>query len=58
MDLPQQWANENDNIYFAPVLSQPNKDWQGRKGFVHEAILSVVAYHSLFLPCKSKHKGI
>ncbi|SHN89899.1 CDP-6-deoxy-delta-3,4-glucoseen reductase [bacterium endosymbiont of Bathymodiolus sp. 5 South] len=39
MDLPQQWANENDNIYFVPVLSQPNKDWQGRKGFVHEAIL-------------------
>ncbi len=39
MDLPQQWANENDNIHFVPVLSQSNEDWQGRKGFVHKSIL-------------------
>ena len=39
MDLSQQWADENDNIHFVPVLSQPNEDWQGRKGFVHESIL-------------------
>ncbi|CAB5501978.1 NAD(P)H-flavin reductase (EC (EC [Bathymodiolus thermophilus thioautotrophic gill symbiont] len=40
MDLPMQWANENDNIHFVPVLSQPNKDWQGRAGFVHKSILA------------------
>ncbi|CAB9543363.1 hypothetical protein [uncultured Gammaproteobacteria bacterium] len=40
MDLPKQWADENDNIHFVPVLSQPNKDWQGREGFVHKSILA------------------
>lgn len=39
MDLPQQWVNEYDNIHFVPVLSQANKKWQGRKGFVHQNIL-------------------
>ncbi len=39
MDLPQQWADEYDNIHFVPILSQPNEKWQGRKGLVHEGIL-------------------
>lgn len=39
MDLPQQWAKENDNIDFVPVLSEPNNDWQGKTGYVHEVVL-------------------
>ncbi len=40
MDLPEQWANDNDNIHFVPVLSEPNDAWQGKTGFVHEGVLS------------------
>ena len=40
MDLPSQWANDYDNIHFIPVLSEPNDEWQGRTGFVHESVLN------------------
>lgn len=41
-ELPQQWAETHDNIHFTPVLSEPMEDdnWQGRTGFVHEAVLA------------------
>ncbi|SMN15278.1 CDP-6-deoxy-delta-3,4-glucoseen reductase-like [uncultured Candidatus Thioglobus sp.] len=39
MDLPVQWADAYDNIHFVPVLSEPNSDWKGKTGFVHESIL-------------------
>jgi len=39
MDLPQQWADEHDNIHFIPVLSEANEAWQGRTGFVHASVL-------------------
>jgi CDP-4-dehydro-6-deoxyglucose reductase len=39
-DLAAKWAAEHDNISFIPVLSEPDNDWQGRRGFVHEAVLS------------------
>ena len=40
-DLPERWQKEHDNFTFIPVLSEPGPDdnWQGRTGFVHEAIL-------------------
>lgn len=40
-DLPERWQQEHDNFTFIPVLSEPGPDdnWQGRTGFVHEAIL-------------------
>ncbi|MGD2118167.1 MAG: CDP-6-deoxy-delta-3,4-glucoseen reductase [Chromatiales bacterium] len=38
-ELVQQWADTHDNIHFVPVLSEPDADWQGRKGFVHEAVV-------------------
>ena len=38
-DLPQQWAQQHDNIGFVPVLSEPNETWQGRTGFVHQSVL-------------------
>ena len=38
-ELPQQWAEQHDNFRFIPVLSEPDSDWQGRSGFVHQAVL-------------------
>lgn len=40
-DLPERWQREHDNFTFVPVLSEPDPDdnWQGRTGLVHEAIL-------------------
>ena len=42
-DLPKQWAAEHSNFSYIPVLSEPNQDWQGRTGWVHD---SVVADHA------------
>ena len=39
-DLPMQWTREHDNFHFIPVLSEPDADWQGRTGWVHEAVLA------------------
>ncbi|MDC9727010.1 MAG: CDP-6-deoxy-delta-3,4-glucoseen reductase [Candidatus Thioglobus sp.] len=39
-DLPQTWAKEYDYINFIPVLSQADEQWQGRTGYVHEAVLA------------------
>ena len=38
-DLPTRWARDHDNFRFVPVLSEPDADWQGRRGFVHEAVV-------------------
>ena len=41
-ELPCRWANMHDNFHYIPVLSAPmNKDnWQGRSGWVHDAVLA------------------
>lgn len=41
-ELPQQWLAERPNFSFVPVLSDPAPEdhWQGRTGFVHEAVLA------------------
>jgi len=41
-ELPQQWLAEHANFSFIPVLSdpQPGDRWQGRTGFVHQAVLA------------------
>ncbi|HMM47389.1 MAG TPA: CDP-6-deoxy-delta-3,4-glucoseen reductase [Thiobacillaceae bacterium] len=41
-ELPQRWLAEHPNFSFVPVLSAPVPDdrWQGRTGFVHEAVLA------------------
>ena len=41
-ELPLQWQAEHPNFSFIPVLSnpQPADHWQGRTGFVHEAVLA------------------
>jgi CDP-4-dehydro-6-deoxyglucose reductase len=39
LDLAKQW--ETQGITFTPVLSEPRAEdqWQGRTGFVHQAVL-------------------
>lgn len=37
--LPRSWENEHGNFSYAPVLSEPDSDWPGRTGWVHEAVL-------------------
>jgi CDP-4-dehydro-6-deoxyglucose reductase len=37
--LPAIWAREHANFDFVPVLSEPDADWVGRRGWVHEAVL-------------------
>lgn len=41
-ELAQSWVAKNDNISFTPVLSSPEQSdsWQGRTGWVHEAVLA------------------
>ncbi|MES9834890.1 MAG: CDP-6-deoxy-delta-3,4-glucoseen reductase [Candidatus Thiodiazotropha sp.] len=39
-ELPQRWAAEHDNFNYIPVLSEPDDDWRGRKGWVHEAVIA------------------
>lgn len=39
-DLAQQWAKRLSNVRYTPVLSEPDQVWQGRSGWVHEAVLS------------------
>lgn len=39
-DLPQAWARDHGNFKFTPVLSEPRPEdrWDGRQGWVHEAV--------------------
>ncbi|MFN3883823.1 MAG: CDP-6-deoxy-delta-3,4-glucoseen reductase [Rhodocyclaceae bacterium] len=37
--LAERWAREN-GIAYTPVLSEPDADWTGRTGLVHEAVLA------------------
>jgi CDP-4-dehydro-6-deoxyglucose reductase len=40
-DLPARWQAEHANFTFIPVASDPlpEEQWQGRRGFVHQAVL-------------------
>jgi CDP-4-dehydro-6-deoxyglucose reductase len=37
--LPAKWVREHSNFSFVPVLSEPDAGWQGRTGWVHDAVL-------------------
>jgi CDP-4-dehydro-6-deoxyglucose reductase len=40
-DLPRRWARQHEHIVFVPVISgDPQPGWDGRTGFVHEAVLA------------------
>jgi CDP-4-dehydro-6-deoxyglucose reductase len=38
-DLPERWATEHPNFSWVPVLSEPDANWRGRRGYVHDAVL-------------------
>ena len=40
-DLPAQWQRDHPNFTFIPVVSDPLPEdrWEGRTGFVHQAVL-------------------
>jgi CDP-4-dehydro-6-deoxyglucose reductase len=44
-ELPARWQQEHDNFSFIPVLSEPKAEdhWDGRTGYVHQAVLEDVA---------------
>jgi aquacobalamin reductase/NAD(P)H-flavin reductase len=35
----KNWTTEHKNIHFHPVVELPEIDWQGKKGYVHQAVL-------------------
>ena len=37
--LARQWAEQQPLFSYTPVLSEPDADWSGERGFVHEALL-------------------
>ncbi len=39
-DLPEQWARTHDNFRYTPVLSEPDADWRGETGWVHERVVA------------------
>jgi CDP-4-dehydro-6-deoxyglucose reductase len=39
-DLPERWAREHSDLTFVPVLSEPDANWEGRTGFVHEVVVA------------------
>ncbi|MEO5343774.1 MAG: CDP-6-deoxy-delta-3,4-glucoseen reductase [Gammaproteobacteria bacterium SHHR-1] len=38
--LAEQWQQEHSQMRFIPVLSEPDPDWAGRSGWVHQAVLA------------------
>jgi CDP-4-dehydro-6-deoxyglucose reductase len=38
-DLPRQWMEMLPAFDYTPVLSEPDPDWLGRSGYVHQAVL-------------------
>jgi len=38
--LAEKWAAEQANILFVPVLSNAGDSWNGRTGYVHDAVLN------------------
>jgi len=45
-ELAEKWQAEVPGFKFIPVLSEPKEEdnWQGRTGFVHEAVLNDIAH--------------
>lgn len=38
-DQANSWAIEHKNIHFHPVVELPEAQWQGKRGYVHQAVL-------------------
>jgi CDP-4-dehydro-6-deoxyglucose reductase len=39
-ELPERWARDWPGFRYTPVLSEPDADWVGRSGYVHEAVVA------------------
>ena len=37
--LAREWAQAHRGFRYTPVLSEPDPDWDGERGFVHDAVL-------------------
>jgi len=37
--LAEDWARQHAQLRYTPVLSEPDGDWRGERGFVHDAVL-------------------
>jgi CDP-4-dehydro-6-deoxyglucose reductase len=37
--LAEDWARRHPHLHYTPVLSEPDADWAGERGLVHEAVL-------------------
>lgn len=51
-ELPNVWAEQHRNFHWTPVLSEPDADWKGLRGWVHEAVLAnepQLAGHDVYL---------
>ncbi len=38
--LPLQWEQKHEHFHYTPVLSRAGDDWQGRRGYVQDAVVS------------------
>lgn len=38
-ELAKSWSDNHSNVRFVPVVSEPDADWTGRTGLVHQAVL-------------------
>ncbi len=58
----REWAGTHANFRYTPVLSEPDTNWPGERGFVHEALLksySDLAGHEIYIagPPAMVHAG-
>lgn len=47
-ELAKTWSDEQKNIHFVPVVSEPNDVWEGRTGLVHHAVLEDIESLAMF----------
>jgi CDP-4-dehydro-6-deoxyglucose reductase len=50
--LAEGWARQHPRLRYTPVLSEPDADWDGERGLVHEAVLRAhpdLAGHEAYL---------
>ncbi len=40
LDLPQKWLGQASWFSFVPILSEPDGEWRGRTGLVHQAAMA------------------
>jgi len=60
--LAADWARQHPQLRYTPVLSEPDGDWEGERGFVHEAVLRAhpdLTGHEIYMagPPVMVHKG-